>query len=294
MTIWDIAKWPVMLLIIALILAILYYAAPNVRQPGFRWVTPGGILAVCSGSSPRLRSRSMSRNFSSYNKTYGALGCVVVFLVWLWITNIVILLGAELNAEIERGRQIEAGHPAEREPFLPTRSDPAKKSQRASHQPEKARSPRAFQREVKDEQQQRPMSPLQTFSWSALIVSSRGVADRWLARCERPLFERFRSGPPQTRGGSSRRCLRTALSSPWLLSRLSRTAAAEWRRLRSSAVIGLAVWIMTGMPAVAGSLLQLFEHAEAVDSGHPQIKHDDIWRLLACCSEVRWFHPAPR
>jgi uncharacterized BrkB/YihY/UPF0761 family membrane protein len=63
-------------------------------------------------------------NFSSYNKTYGALASVVIFLVWLWITNIVILLGAELNAEIERGRQIEGGHPAEREPYLPPRDEP--------------------------------------------------------------------------------------------------------------------------------------------------------------------------
>ena len=63
-------------------------------------------------------------NFSSYNKTYGALASIVIFLVWLWITNIVILLGAELNAEIERGRQIEGGHPAELEPYLPPRSAP--------------------------------------------------------------------------------------------------------------------------------------------------------------------------
>jgi len=63
-------------------------------------------------------------NFSSYNKTYGAIASVIVFLVWLWITNTVILLGAELNAEIERGRQIEAGHPVDREPYLPLRNEP--------------------------------------------------------------------------------------------------------------------------------------------------------------------------
>jgi membrane protein len=123
-TIWDIAKWPVLLLVVAVILAILYYVAPNVRQPGFRWVTPGGVLAVVLWIVASAAFAFYVANFSSYNKTYGALASVIVFLVWLWITNTVILLGAELNAEIERGRQIEGGHPAEREPFLPLRSEP--------------------------------------------------------------------------------------------------------------------------------------------------------------------------
>jgi membrane protein len=122
--IWDIAKWPVLALIVVLILAILYYAGPNVRQPGFRWVTPGGIVAVVLWILASAAFAFYVANFSSYNKTYGALASVVIFLVWLWITNIVILLGAELNAEIERGRQIEGGHPAEREPFLPPRDEP--------------------------------------------------------------------------------------------------------------------------------------------------------------------------
>jgi membrane protein len=122
--IWDIAKWPVLALIVVLILAILYYAGPNVRQPGFRWVTPGGIVAVVLWMLASAAFAFYVANFSSYNKTYGALASVVIFLVWLWITNIVILLGAELNAEIERGRQIEGGHPAEREPYLPPRDEP--------------------------------------------------------------------------------------------------------------------------------------------------------------------------
>jgi membrane protein len=123
-TIWDIAKWPVLLLVVAVILAILYYVAPNVRQPGFRWVTPGGMLAVVLWIVASALFAFYVANFSSYNKTYGALASVIVFLVWLWLTNTVILVGAELNAEIERGRQIEGGHPAEREPFLPLRSEP--------------------------------------------------------------------------------------------------------------------------------------------------------------------------
>jgi membrane protein len=124
-TAWDIAKWPVMILFVSLMLSILYYASPNVRQPGFRWVTPGGVFAVLLWILVSAAFALYVANFSSYNKTYGALGGIVAFLVWLWITNVVILLGAELNAEIERGRQIEAGHPVDREPFLDPRDDPS-------------------------------------------------------------------------------------------------------------------------------------------------------------------------
>jgi membrane protein len=123
-TIWDIAKWPVLVLVVAFILAILYWAAPNVRQPGFRWVTPGGLIAVGLWVIASGAFAFYVANFSSYNKTYGAMASVIIFLVWLWITNTVILLGAELNAEIERGRQIEGGTPVDREPYLPLRREP--------------------------------------------------------------------------------------------------------------------------------------------------------------------------
>jgi membrane protein len=123
-TVFDIAKWPIMLLIVSLILSILYYAGPNVRQPGFRWVTPGSIVAVALWLLASGAFAFYVASFSSYNKTYGALGGIVVFLIWLWITNVVILLGAELNAELERGRLIEAGHPADSEPYLPPRDEP--------------------------------------------------------------------------------------------------------------------------------------------------------------------------
>lgn len=124
-TIWDIAKWPVLIVIVGMMLSILYYAAPNVRQPGFRWVTPGGLLAVVLWIVASALFALYLASFSSYNETYGTLGGVIAFLVWLWITNIVILLGAELDAELERGRQIEAGHPADREPFLEPRDQPS-------------------------------------------------------------------------------------------------------------------------------------------------------------------------
>jgi membrane protein len=124
-TVWNIAKWPVIVLIVSLMMSILYYATPNVRQPGFRWVTPGGLMAVVLWIIASAAFALYVSNFSSYNKTYGSLGGVIAFLVWLWITNIVILFGAELNAELERRRQIEAGmRPPDKEPFLPPRSDP--------------------------------------------------------------------------------------------------------------------------------------------------------------------------
>jgi membrane protein len=125
--IWDIAKWPVLLIVVAFILAILYWAGPNVRQPGFHWVTPGGLLAVVLWVVASAAFAFYVANFASYNKTYGAMASAVIFLVWLWITNTVILLGAELNAELERGRQIEAGTPADREPYLPLRNEPKRR-----------------------------------------------------------------------------------------------------------------------------------------------------------------------
>lgn len=124
-TAWDIAKWPVLVLLVSLMLTILYYASPNVRHPGVRWVSPGSVLAVLLWMVASAAFAFYVASFASYNKTYGALGGVVVFLVWLWITNTVILLGAELNAEIERGRQIQAGAPTEKEPFLKPRDDPS-------------------------------------------------------------------------------------------------------------------------------------------------------------------------
>jgi membrane protein len=121
-TVWNIAKWPVLLLVVSFMFALLYWAAPNVKQPGFRWVSPGGILAVVGWLIASGAFAFYVGNFGSYNKTYGALGGVVVFLVWLWISNIMILLGAEFNSELERGRAIEGGmRPEDREPFAEPR-----------------------------------------------------------------------------------------------------------------------------------------------------------------------------
>ncbi len=120
-TVWNIAKWPVILLIVVTMFAILYWATPNVKQPGFRWISPGGVVGVVLWILASAAFAFYVANFGSYNKTYGAFAGVIVFLMWLWISNIAILLGAEFNAELERGRQIEGGHPPEKEPFLEPR-----------------------------------------------------------------------------------------------------------------------------------------------------------------------------
>src|SRR3954447_21634446 len=120
--VWDIVKWPVVLLVVSLMFSILYWAAPNVKQAGFRWITPGGILAVLVWLIASAAFAIYVANFSSYNKTYGALGGVVAFLVWLWISNLALLFGAELNAELERGRELEAGQPAEEEILVEPRA----------------------------------------------------------------------------------------------------------------------------------------------------------------------------
>ena len=121
---WDIAKWPVLVLIVSFMFAVLYYTTPNVKQPGLGSVLPGGVLAVVLWIVVSALFALYVANFGSYNKTYGTLGGVIVFLVWLWLTNLAILLGAEFNAERARGRNIAEGHPASEEPYLPMRDTP--------------------------------------------------------------------------------------------------------------------------------------------------------------------------
>jgi len=108
-TAWNIAKWPVVLAVVMSMLAVLYYWAPNVRQPGFRWITPGSVAAVVVWIIASAGFALYVANFGSYDKAYGSLGGVVVLLVWLWISNIAVLLGAELNAELERERELQDG-----------------------------------------------------------------------------------------------------------------------------------------------------------------------------------------
>ena len=119
-TVWDIAKWPVLVVLVSIMIAVLYWASPNVKQPGFRWISPGSILAVVVWLIASALFALYVANFGSYNKTYGSLGGVIVFLVWLWISNVAVLLGAEFDAELTRGREIEAGRDSG-DPILPPR-----------------------------------------------------------------------------------------------------------------------------------------------------------------------------
>ncbi|MGW3888184.1 YihY/virulence factor BrkB family protein [Micromonospora chokoriensis] len=121
--VWDIAKWPVLLVLVSLMFAILYWASPNARHGGFRWVSPGGVLAVVIWLVISGLFAFYVSNFGSYDKTYGTLAGVIIFLVWLWLSNIAILLGAEFDAELERGRAIAAGHAADDEPYVELRDD---------------------------------------------------------------------------------------------------------------------------------------------------------------------------
>jgi membrane protein len=116
-TVWDIAKWPVLLVIFALMLAVLYSLGPNVKHGGFKWVTPGAALAVVVWVIASALFAFYVANFSSYNKTYGSLAAVIVFLIWLWISNLAILLGVEFDAELEHERALREGLPDDAQMF---------------------------------------------------------------------------------------------------------------------------------------------------------------------------------
>jgi membrane protein len=121
LTVWSVAKWPVLIVLVTVMIAILYWAAPNVKGRGFRWITPGSVLALLLWMIASAAFAVYVANFASYNKTYGTLAGVIVFLVWLWISNIAILLGLEFDAELSRQRAIAGGMPPQEEPYLPPR-----------------------------------------------------------------------------------------------------------------------------------------------------------------------------
>ncbi|MFD9389390.1 YihY/virulence factor BrkB family protein [Streptomyces sp. NPDC060000] len=121
LTVWSIAKWPVLVVLVTIMIALLYWATPNARVRGFRWVTPGSFLALLIWMVASAGFALYVANFGSYNKTYGTLAGVIVFLVWLWITNLAILLGLEFDAELVRQRAVAGGHPADAEPYVQPR-----------------------------------------------------------------------------------------------------------------------------------------------------------------------------
>lgn len=119
--VWSYAKWPVLVFFVILMIATLYWAAPNIRHQGFRWLTPGTVLAVLIWGVASTGFAFYVGNFGSYNKTYGAVAGVIIFLVWLWLTNLAILLGLEFDAELARQRAIVGGYPADAEPYASPR-----------------------------------------------------------------------------------------------------------------------------------------------------------------------------
>ena len=123
--VWDIAKWPVLVFVVVLILALLYGFAPNVRKPKFRWLSLGAVVGLLVWALATVGFGIYVTNFGSYNATYGSLAGVIMFLLWLWITNNAFLFGAEVDAEVERARQLQAGMHAEEEIQLPPRDSSA-------------------------------------------------------------------------------------------------------------------------------------------------------------------------
>lgn len=184
--IWDIVKWPVLLVIVSVMISLLYKASPNVRQPSFRWVSAGGGVAVVIWLIASGLFAVYVSFAGSYNKTYGSLATVIIFLVWLWISNIAILLGAEFNAEAQRERAIRAGLPDDAEPFAELRDtrkldDP---ENTGSNEP-RAPATRPLARNVKYPRSLRPGSAgrdergrSNIFAFCLLIASIPG----WFAR----------------------------------------------------------------------------------------------------------------
>lgn len=119
--VWNIVKWPLLALVAVLLVAVLYYATPNIKQPKFRWMSFGALFALVVWALASVGFAFYAANFASYNATYGSIGGVIVFLLWVWISNIALLFGAELDAELERGRQLQAGIAAEETIQLPPR-----------------------------------------------------------------------------------------------------------------------------------------------------------------------------
>jgi membrane protein len=128
LTIWNIAKWPVIVLLVALMIAVLYYSTPNVKLRGFKWVSPGAGVALLVWAVASALFAFYVANFGNYNKTYGTLAGVIIFLVWFWLTNVAILFGIELDAEIERTKELKEGVPrADKEIQLDARAEPKDK-----------------------------------------------------------------------------------------------------------------------------------------------------------------------
>jgi membrane protein len=149
--VWQIAKWPVLLAVVVLIVALLYYATPNIRQPRFRWVSVGALFAIIIWAVLSAAFGFYVASFGSYDKTYGTLGGVIVFLLWLWLTNLALLFGAELDSELERGRELQSGEAAEETLQLPPRDTRKLEKDEAAEEKDLQMG-----RELRDSQGQQP------------------------------------------------------------------------------------------------------------------------------------------
>ncbi|WKU05148.1 YihY/virulence factor BrkB family protein [Micromonospora sp. HUAS LYJ1] len=121
-TLWSVAKWPVLALVMMTLLSLMFWIAPNVRQPRFRWLTPGGAVALLSWVVVSFGFGLYVANFGSYDVTYGSLGAVIAFLVWLYLSNSALMFGVQINAELQRGRRLQAGEDDPGEPVLPPKA----------------------------------------------------------------------------------------------------------------------------------------------------------------------------
>jgi membrane protein len=118
-TFWSIGRWPVLVAIATTLLSLLFWIAPNVKQPRFRWLTLGGSVALVAWAIVSFGFGLYVANFGSYDRTYGSLGAVIAFLVWLYLSNSALLLGVQVNAEVQRGRLLQAGDPDPETPLAP-------------------------------------------------------------------------------------------------------------------------------------------------------------------------------
>ncbi|WP_454042712.1 YhjD/YihY/BrkB family envelope integrity protein [Cellulosimicrobium sp. Marseille-Q8652] len=133
-TVWNVLKWPVVLALVVVLLAVLFHATPNVRQPRFRWISVGAVVALLVWAIASAGFGFYVGNFGNYGATYGSLAGIIVFLLWLWITNLALLFGAELDAELERGRELQAGIAAEESIQLPPKDTKASDKREAKRQ----------------------------------------------------------------------------------------------------------------------------------------------------------------
>lgn len=141
-TVWSIAQWFILAVVVVFVVALLYYATPNVKQPKFRWVSVGALIAIVVAVLASVGFFFYVSNFGNYNATYGALAGVIILLLWIYIVNAILLFGAEVDSEVERGRELQAGMPAEENLQLPARDTKAsdKKAQKHQEDVERARN----------------------------------------------------------------------------------------------------------------------------------------------------------